>query len=234
MATKKQGTRDELGKRRNSRRAAVKDRTPRNKKGVEMVRATDVPESKRGIVGSMAAFVACLYARALSALSVHDSLARERFPWWRATLCHFAPILVGIVLGYVLITATGPRAHVREVEKIWIVPHEVRQGAPFEVHVQVTDIRRCDGVVNVVLLDSKGVTYTLGSLPVFASNIAPLGEAFEFVRTFTLPPNISPGITTYFADRHLWCNVFQKYIWPLNDNSSATFYTVASPPVPEK
>lgn len=143
-------------------------------------------------------------------------------------VCHALPILFAILFGLFLIEETGSRDDPRAVERIFIEPGTAKPGDVIQVHVVVEDIRKCGGTVNLTLLDSKGIQYDIGvNLPVYTTNITPVGERFEFVRTITLPPKINPGLVTYFADRQRWCNWFQHYFWPIRDFSSTAFTIVA-------
>lgn len=97
--------------------------------------------------------------------------------------------------------------------KSYIVPSRAHVEHQVTIHWAITKINRiCRGYVVRFIIDADtGVKTTYDATP--AATSVERGDT-ELDRTFTLPPNVAPGVKIYRSEGFYSCNPLQQ-LWPL-------------------
>lgn len=114
----------------------------------------------------------------------------------------------------------------------YIKPELVTPGGRFTIFFIVRDItKNCPGTVRRAVVDSRGNIWPLpvSGADYFDNDTDPGRLTHTFAHTFRLDEAAAPGPAVYRARAQFWCNVFQKYIWPIDGDTTVVDFTISVP-----
>lgn len=116
------------------------------------------------------------------------------------------------------------------VEAVSLLPDPARPGDTMTMRWRAREYRACDGMVirRFVQNADKIIRETISQATVY-HGIAD-GKAHEFEIQFVIPNNFGPGRYTYAPVTIRWCNVLQKYLWPIVTYTQTIDFTVIDRP----
>lgn len=134
------------------------------------------------------------------------------------------PPIMATLLGVFLILLCDRREPLL-VTDLTITPNPARAGVTAYAIFNATTKRACDGEVHRHVVDSGGHVFTLTSEPsIYPSLLA--GAKKQFVKAFTVPLGMAPGVAVYHSDLDRWCNLPQQLFWQFHDHYEAEFTVV--------
>lgn len=166
--------------------------------------------------------------------TVDEKVERKRIFWKRSRLCN----VIGLALG-VLVAAPvfGLLVDRREPVRLYqgqFVPDQVTPGQTVVVVWEADEMRfGCDGVIERRILEKKtGKVHYFKREPTIYHMVGPEGGRQTFSKDFTLPEAITPGPAEYVTIGERWCNVLQKFLWPIPFRGPPIPFNVLEKPVP--
>lgn len=163
-----------------------------------------------------------------------EYVERRRKSRRRARIAHVLGAMLGIVLVAPIFIAIFDRRQPIDFEKGRMHPRVVRPGQVVEVTWWATRHRKCDGEFTRRVIDASGTIHTfVVELDVYP----PMGRTDEepemFTRAFQLPVGLVPGPAFYTPRGRHYCNVLQKWLWPIEFEAPWVPFTVMPPdPLP--
>lgn len=148
--------------------------------------------------------------------SPEEKVERKRKYWKRAKWCN----LTGVVLGVLIVAPIGialfDRREPIDFEKGRMLPRNVRPGEVVEVTWYATRKRNCEGEFSRRVIDAAGkINDFIVELPIYPPTGRHDGNPETFTRVFQLPAGMVPGPAYYTPRGVHWCNVIQKWLWPI-------------------
>jgi hypothetical protein len=121
------------------------------------------------------------------------------------------------------------RGEVVRMEFAGFQPNILVQGEPASVTWKTKVFRTdCDGVVQRKIVDSHGIEFVYQINRTVLNPQSAIKD--QFTGNFTVPLAIAPGLATHITAPVRWCNIVQKYIWPMRNER----YEVKVPVVARK
>ena len=123
---------------------------------------------------------------------------------------------VGAVLIGTFVWMLLDRREVVRMEFAGFTPNILVQGEPATVTWKTKVFRTdCDGTVQRKIVDSHGIEFTYQmNRTVFSPEHA---IRDQFTGQFIVPLGAAPGLATHITEPVRWCNVVQKYVWPIRN-----------------
>lgn len=94
------------------------------------------------------------------------------------------------------------------IDKLEMVPSDVRAGQTVKMIWTANEYRACDGIIHRRFVDSAGVIFEIESVPSIYRDV--LGNNKTFNRDIQIPSGMAPGPAVYGGVRRYWCNPLQK------------------------
>lgn len=136
----------------------------------------------------------------------------------RRVACHIAAAAFAIAVISPVAIMLLDRRTVLEITDAKIEPSPVEVGGTAVITWTAIEWRNCEGTFRRVIVDSENVEHQFGAeWTVYhdAMQVTPR----QFRKTFTIPTAAHAGPATYFTYIVRWCNVIQKYVWPMRETS---------------
>jgi len=117
------------------------------------------------------------------------------------------------------------RRPVLRIESVIVTPNPVTAGQPITITWTAREFRSCDGEVIRWITDSRGRVYEYNRI----SSVVKIPQGPQprtFFRELQLAKDISPGRAAYTSRVIRWCNVVQRVLWPMTEESPAIPFVV--------
>ena len=149
---------------------------------------------------------------------------------------------VGVSLGLLIITPIAVMLLDRRspivLEDGVITPDPAIPGDTVSITWTTIERRACDGEFSRRIVEGQpsGKIHEFARGPTVYHRLSKGtdGQRKTFTRSFTLPESVTPGVVTYTVHGTRWCNVLQKYIWPIPFDGPKVKFTVQAKPLPSR
>jgi hypothetical protein len=166
--------------------------------------------------------------------TIDEKVERKRIFWHRSRWCNYIGLTLGLLVAAPVFGMLFDRREPVHLYEGQFVPDQVLPGQSIVVVWEVDELRQgCDGVVERRILEKKtGKVHYFKREPTVYHLVGPAGGRQTFSRDFTLPQAITPGPAEYTTIGERWCNLLQKYIWPMEFRGPTIPFNVMENPVP--
>lgn len=146
----------------------------------------------------------------------------------REQWCHMVAAAVSILVITPITFMVADRRDpvVLQQDESYLTPTTIGTTQKFLVTYKVKEYRACDGEIAIRITDSTGRIFPYAVEPtVYRRTVN--RDANTFVKERTAPAGMAPGPATYHVQPWRWCNVFQKYVWPIKSQDVTLHFTVS-------
>lgn len=110
-------------------------------------------------------------------------------------------------------------------------PDNFYPGEVIKAVLDITEYRNCDGVVRRFLVTNVNKPGELSKVYHFEdSDISHQNDQLPSMKTlemsFRIPIDAEPGTAVYHRQVTRWCNVLQKYLWPIQDKDETMAFEI--------
>jgi hypothetical protein len=157
-----------------------------------------------------------------------EKAERKTAMWKRTKSCNIIGIAIGIGLIAPIAGLLMDRREPIHLYQGRFEPEVVRSNQTVQIIWEADELRTgCDGVLERRITEKRSgkIHYFAREPTVFHFN----GTRKTFSKYFTLP-ELSDGEAEYTTHGHRWCNLLQKWFWPIEFFSPPIRFTVSNPP----
>lgn len=145
---------------------------------------------------------------------------RKRLFWLRRRQCNRIGFLIGLLVLTPFFVLLFDRREPIELIDGRFDPDIVVAGQSVNVVWRAIEHKKCEGELERRITDAANKITVYAREPTIyylAEPIpgAPLDSPRTFVKPFTISAGISEGEATYQTTGFRWCNIVQKYLWPI-------------------
>lgn len=148
----------------------------------------------------------------------------------RRLACNVALMVITMIAGLAGATLAN-RGQPFEFVHTYIKPELAPPGGKFTIFFIARNItKNCPGTVRRAVVDSKGNIWPLQTTAAdyFDNDDDPARPTHTFAHTFRLDEAAAPGPAVYRSRAQFWCNIFQKYIWPIDGETTVVDFTISA------
>jgi hypothetical protein len=154
----------------------------------------------------------------------------------RYIMCHILAALFSISVIAAPILMLADRHPAITIHSVDIFPKEIYPGSEVTFKWLATEHRNCDGIVRRFLITNVNKPGMLPIVQQFEQAPTTYHYAMQhtpqsFQTKFSIPKDAEPGQAIYRSKVTRWCNVFQQYIWPIQEEDINVSITILGPEV---
>jgi hypothetical protein len=140
----------------------------------------------------------------------------------RFVMCHILAAMFSICFLGAPVLMLADRHPVLTIHSVDIFPREIYAGSEVTFKWDATEYRNCDGVVRRFLITSVNKPGMLPIVQQFEETYTTYHDAMQntpksFQTKFSIPRDAEPGEAIYRSKVTRWCNIFQKWFWPIQE-----------------
>lgn len=162
-----------------------------------------------------------------------ETVERKRIFWKRSRLCNYIGLALGLAVATPVFIMLFDRREPVHLYGGTFIPDQVLPGQSVVIVWEADELRQgCDGVLERRILEKKtGKVHYFKREPTVYHLVGPAGGRQTFSKDFTLPEAITAGPAEYTSIGERWCNLLQKYLWPIPFHGPIIPFNVIEKPV---
>ena len=148
----------------------------------------------------------------------------------RDLVCHVAGAVAGFCVVLPFLIMLTDRRPVLAYENQRVVPDPVMRGAKAPLAFDVIEYRACEGTFQRVIIDSAGHVFSFDKEATSLRSVSSPPRPRTIYREFSVPRGAAVGPAIYRVHLTRWCNIVQKYVWPMRDMAHDVHFTIIDRP----
>lgn len=148
----------------------------------------------------------------------------------RDVICHVMGAAIGLGVVFPALYMLLDRRPVLKYDNQRILPNPVMRGERAAVAYDVVEYRQCHGYFQRVVIDSSGHTFSFDKETTTYRELSHPPRMRTIQREFVVPRGAAMGDATYRIYITRWCNLMQKYLWPMTDTTVDIKFTIIDRP----
>lgn len=148
----------------------------------------------------------------------------------RDLVCHVAGVVAGLCIVLPFMIMLTDRRPVLVYENPRVVPDPVVRGEKASLAFDVIEYRSCDGTFQRFIVDAAGHVFSFDKEATSLRAVSSPPSPRTIHREFSVPRGAAIGPAVYRVHLTRWCNIVQKYIWPMRESASEVHFTITDRP----
>ena len=143
---------------------------------------------------------------------------------------HTLAASIGIIVVAPLLFMLLDRGQILVYENQRIVPDPVARGTRAASVIDAVELRKCDGYMQRVIIDSSGHTFSFTKETTNYREVSDPPRMRTLYREFVVPRGAAAGPAVHRVHLVRWCNVVQKLIWPIRETARDVHFVILDRP----